>query len=165
MRLLDGFNTVLPGIASQILHLRDQRRQVALDFDRVLDAQPLSEVLTSMPGIGDRIAARFLAETDGDLGAFPAAAHLAPVTSRSGTSIRREHVNRGGNKRLKNDLFKAGFASLRADPEYRAYYDRKRAEGKKHNAALICLARRKTDVLYAMVRAHRHFTPAHPKAA
>ena len=59
----------------------------------------------------------------------------------------------------------AAFASLRADPESRAYYDRKRAEGKRHNAALICLARRKTDVLYAMVRDHRHFTPAYPKAA
>ena len=162
---------VLPGIASQILQLRDQRRQVAQDVERVLDAHPLSEVLTSMPGIGVRIAARFLAETGGDVAAFPTAAHLAayaglaPVTRRSGTSIRGEHVNRGGNKRLKNALFMAAFASLRADPESRAYDDRKRAEGKKHNAALICLARRKTDVLYAMVRDHRHFTPAHPKAA
>ena len=32
------------------------------------------------------------------------------------------------------------------------YYDRKRAEGKKHNAALICLARRRIDVLHAMLR-------------
>ena len=34
----------------------------------------------------------------------------------------------------------------------RAYCDRKRAQGKLHNAALICLARRRTDVLYAMLR-------------
>jgi hypothetical protein len=39
------------------------------------------------------------------------------------------------------------------DPDSRAYYDRKRAEGKKHNAALICLARRRVDVLHAMLRA------------
>ncbi len=39
-----------------------------------------------------------------------------------------------------------------ADPVSRAYYDRKRAEGKRHNAALICLARRRCDVLYAMLR-------------
>ena len=48
----------------------------------------------------------------------------------------------------------AAFTSLRADAASRAYYDRKRAEGKKHNAALICLARRKTDVLFAMMRDH-----------
>ena len=34
----------------------------------------------------------------------------------------------------------------------RAYYDRKRAEGKKHNAAVICLARRRCDVILAMLR-------------
>lgn len=34
----------------------------------------------------------------------------------------------------------------------RAYYDRKRTEGKKHNAALVCLARRRVDVLFAMLR-------------
>ena len=45
----------------------------------------------------------------------------------------------------------SAFASL-ADPTSRGYYDRKRAQGKRHNAALICLARRRIDVLYAMLR-------------
>lgn len=33
-------------------------------------------------------------------------------------------------------MFLSAFASL-SDPLSRVYYDRKRAEGKKHNAALI----------------------------
>jgi len=162
---------VLPGLATQILALRDQRKGVARDVEKVLDAHPLAGILTSMPGVGVKIAARLLAETGGDISAFPTAAHLAayaglaPVTKRSGTSIRGEHVNRGGNKRLKNALFMAAFTSLRADPASRAYYDRKRAQGKKHNAALICLARRKTDVLYAMIRDHQPYTPQVPAAA
>jgi hypothetical protein len=32
-----------------------------------------------------------------------------------------------------------------------------RAEGKKHNAALICLARRRVDVLHAMLRTNSHY--------
>ncbi len=162
---------VLPGLAAQILALRDQRALIARDVEKVLDAHPLAEVLTSMPGVGVKIAARLLAEIGGDVAAFPTAAHLAayaglaPVTKRSGTSIRGEHVNRGGNKRLKNALFMAAFTSLRADPASRTYYDRKRAQGKKHNAALICLARRKTDVLYAMIRDHQPYTPTKPAAA
>lgn len=48
-------------------------------------------------------------------------------------------------------MFLAAFASLR-DPASRAFYDRKRAEGKKHNAAVICLARRRCDVILAMLR-------------
>ena len=162
---------VLPGLAAQILQLRDQRKQIATDVQKVLDDHPLFTILTSMPGVGVKIAARLLAEIGGDVSAFPTAAHLAayaglaPVTKRSGTSIRGEHVNRGGNKRLKNALFMAAFTSLRPDPASRAYYDRKRAEGKKHNAALICLARRKTDVLYAMIRDHQPYTPVQPAAA
>lgn len=47
----------------------------------------------------------------------------------------------------------SAFASL-SDPTSRAYYDRKRAQGKRHNAAVVCLARRRTDVLFAMLRDH-----------
>ena len=53
--------------------------------------------------------------------------------------------------KLKRAFFLNAFASLH-DPNSRAYYDRKRAEGKKHDATLICLARRRCDVLYAMLK-------------
>ena len=56
---------------------------------------------------------------------------------------------RGGNKQLKSALFLSAFAAL-ADPTSRAYYAS--AAGKRHNAALICLARRRVDVLFAMLR-------------
>jgi transposase len=162
---------VVPGLAAQLLQLRDERERIARDVEEVLDAHPLAEVLTSMPGVGVKIAARLLAEIGGDVSAYPTAAHLAayaglaPIASRSGSSIRSERVNHGGNKRLKNAMFIAAFASLRADPASRAYYDRKRAEGKRHTAALICLARRKTDVLFAMIRDHKTYAPAMPSAA
>ena len=50
-----------------------------------------------------------------------------------------------------NAMFLAAFASLR-DPAPKAFYDRKRTEGKRHKAALICLARRRCDVILAMLR-------------
>ena len=158
--------TVLPRLADGLSDLLRQRDQVAEQVERMLDAHPLSSVLTSMPGIGVRTAARILLEV-GDGTSFPTAGHLAayaglaPVTRRSGTSIRGEHPPKSGNKQLKRAFFLSAFASL-ADPLSRAYYDRKRAEGKKHNAALICLARRRVDVLHAMLRAQ---TPYQPKTA
>lgn len=48
----------------------------------------------------------------------------------------------------KRALFLASFASL-SSPESRAYHDRKRAENKRHNATLICLTRRRVDVVHA----------------
>jgi transposase len=46
----------------------------------------------------------------------------------------------------------SAFASLRSAPESRAFYDRKRSEGKRHVQALIALARRRVNVLWAMLR-------------
>ncbi|MGK5682861.1 IS110 family transposase [Actinoplanes sp. URMC 104] len=148
--------TILPRLADSLRDVLQQRDQLAAEVDRMLDAHPLAQVLTSMPGIGVRTAARILLEV-GDGSAFATPGHLAayaglaPVTRRSGTSIRGEHPSRGGNKQLKRAFFLAAFAAL-ADPVSRAYYDRKRAQGKRHNAALICLARRRCDVLFAMLR-------------
>jgi transposase len=148
--------TILPRLADSLRDVLRHRDQVAGEVERMLDAHPLAKVLTSMPGIGVRTGARILLEV-GDATAFPTPGHLAayaglaPVTRRSGSSIRGEHPPKGGNKQLKRAFFLAAFAAL-ADPASRTYYDRKRAEGKKHNAALICLARRRVDVLHAMLR-------------
>ena len=59
---------------------------------------------------------------------------------------------RGGNKVLKRVFYQSAFASLRSSPHSRAFYDRKRREGKKHTQALIALARRRVNVLWAMLR-------------
>jgi transposase len=72
-----------------------------------------------------------------------------------------------GNRKLERAFFLSAFAALH-DPASRTYYDRKRAQGKKHNAALICLARRRCDVLFAMLHNktyHRHPEPTKTQAA
>jgi len=160
---------VIPKLAAQLAELLQQRATVAAQVEEILDAHPLAPVLTSMPGVGVRTAARILLEV-GDGTAFPTPGHLAayaglaPVTRRSGSSIRGEHPSRSGNKNLKRAFFLSAFASL-SDPTSRAYYDRKRAQGKKHNAALICLARRRCDVLYAMLRDGTLYQAPTPAAA
>ncbi|WP_275793017.1 IS110 family transposase [Prescottella equi] len=160
---------VLPKLADSLKEVLQQRKSVAEDVERMLDEHPLSRVLTSMPGIGVRTAARILIEV-GDGSGFASAGHLAayagiaPVTHRSGSSIRGEHPARSGNRKLKRALFLSSFAALH-DPTSRAYYDRKRAEGKKHNAALICLARSRCDVLYAMLKNKTLYQQPAPAAA
>ncbi len=146
---------VLPRLALQLITLRKQRDEVALAVEQRVLAHPLYPVLTSMPGVGVRTAARLLTEVA--CRAFASVAHLAayaglaPVTRRSGSSIRGEHPSRRGNKALKRALFLSAFAALR-DPLSRAYYTRKMSQGKRHNQALIALARRRCDVLFAMMR-------------
>ncbi|SEG94799.1 Transposase [Actinacidiphila yanglinensis] len=147
---------ILPSLAASLSSVLEQRKLLATRIEQLLEAHPLSQVLTSMPGIGVRTATRILIDV-GDGTAFPTAGHLAayaglaPVTRSSGSSIRGEHPSRRGNKQLKRAFYLAAFASL-SQPESRAYYDKKRREGKHHLAALVALARRRIDVLFAMLR-------------
>lgn len=150
------FGRVIAGTAAQLRDILLERAKLGADLEARLEAHPLTAILTTMPGVGSRTAVKILTIV-GDGSAFPTAGHLAayaglaPVTRRSGTSINGESRSHRGNHALKSALFLSAFASLK-DPASRAYYDRKRAEKKKHNAAIICLARRRVDVLFAMLR-------------
>lgn len=47
--------------------------------------------------------------------------------------------------------FLSAFAALR-DPDSCAYYDFKISQGIRHNQALLALTRRRSDILYTMLR-------------
>ena len=131
----DAAAVVLPHLARQLIALHAQRADVAAQVEALVEAHPPYQVLTTRArDHGSRPPPSLLAETLGktfDTGAQLASyAGLAPVTRRSGSSIRGEHVSHGGNKRLKRAMFPSAFASLRSDPVSRAYYQRKRDQGK-----------------------------------
>ncbi len=159
---------VLPKLGAQLAALRRQREELAHEVERRAQSHPLTPVLMSMPGVGIRTTARLLTEVT--TRPFASAAHLAayaglaPVTRRSGSAIRGEHPSRRGNKILKRTMFLSAFAALR-DPISRAYYDRKIRQGKRHNQALIALARRRSDVLYAMLRDGAFYHATSPASA
>ena len=118
----DAAAVVLPHLARQLIALHAQRADVAAQVETLVQAHPLYQVLTSMPGIGVRTAAVFLAETLGktfDTGAQLASyAGLAPVTRRSGSSIRGEHV-------FKRAMFLSTFGLMHLVPVSKTLYQRK----------------------------------------
>jgi transposase len=65
----------------------------------------------------------------------------------------RHRLNRGGNRQLNRALYTIAITEIRADTEGRAYYERKRAEGKTSRESLRCLKRRLSDVVYRTLRA------------
>ncbi|GAB2470476.1 IS110 family transposase [Streptomyces incanus] len=160
----DAAALIVPSLATSLTAVLDQRKLLATRIEELLANHPLSKVLTSMPGIGVRTGARILIDV-GDGSSFPSAAYagLAPATRSSGSSIRGEQPSRRGNKQLKRAFFLSAFAAL-ADPASRAYYDKKISQGKHHTQALLCLARRRADVLFAMLRDGTFYEPR-PTAA
>jgi transposase len=159
---------IVPSLAASLTAVLDQRRLLTGRIEEMLEAHPLSKVLTSMPGIGVRTGARILIDI-GDGSTFPTASHLAAyaglalATRSSGSSVRGEQPSRRGNKQLKRAFFLSAFAAL-GDPASRAHYDKKISQGKHHTQALLCLARRRADVLFAMLRYGTFYEPR-PAAA
>lgn len=161
----EQYGRAIRGLAGQLLAVLEQRDILHGELEELLATHPLAEVITSMPGVGSRTAIELL-RTVGDGSTFPSAAHiaayagLAPTTRQSGRTIKGEHQARRGNRALRSALYISAFASLKHPPS-RSYYDRKRAEGKSHTAALTCLARRRVDVMHAMIRDRQTYRPDH----
>ena len=107
--------------------------------------------------MGPILGAEFLVCV-GDISAFESADRLAayaglvPAARDSGKQVGNHRRMRGANKTLKRVFYQSAFASLRGSPESSTFYDRKRTEGKRHTQALIALARRRVNVVWAMLR-------------
>ena len=170
----------LPGqdIAAAIIG-ETARNVLALDL-RVteLDTQiaatfaehPQAEVIQSMPGFGPILGATLLV-TAGDLAAFPSAGHLAaaaglvPVPSDSGRRTGNLHKPRRYSRPLRRVLYLSAQTSMMRDGPSREYYLKKRQHARTHNQAVIALARRRVDVLWALLRDNRTYATSPPAPA
>lgn len=155
---------IVADLALELLRMKERLAATDIELENRFFSHPQAEILMSLPGIGTLLGAEFVVEV-GDLSAFDgpdalaAYAGLVPVPRDSGKRVGNLHRMRGGNKVLKRLMYQAAFASLRAAPESRSFYDRKRREGKKHHQALLALARRRVNVLWAMLRDETTFKP------
>jgi transposase len=147
-------------LATEALACRQRIGQLDADLERLLDRHPDAALIRSLPGMGAVLCGEFIAQV-GDLSRFgsadqlAAAAGLAPVLHQSG-KVRFQRRPAGGNKDLKRVFYQSAFCSLRS-PDSRAFYARKRSQGKRHHQALIALARRRIDVLWAILHTRRPF--------
>ena len=164
----DTWGQIIAELADDLERIALKRKELAGQVEEAFLAHPLGQVLVTLCGFGPRTGSRTLAEI-GDPhrfangGRLAAYAGLAPVDRRSGTSLNTAGRSRAGNHRLKNALFLAAFVAAQHDPAARAYYQRKRAEGKKHNAAVTCLARRRCDLILAMLKTATPYRKPEPE--
>ena len=94
-----------------------------------------------------------------------AAAGLVPVPNHSGRRTGNLHRPLRYSRPLRHVLYLSAQTSMmRAGPN-RDYYLKKRERGATHSQAVIALARRRIDVLWALLRANRTWTMAPPATA
>lgn len=141
-------------LATEALRTRDRLKALDRELEALLARHPDAALIRSLPGMGAVLTAELIAEA-GDLKRFrsadalAASAGLAPVLRQSG-KMRYLKRPTGGNKALKRVFYQSAFCSLKTH-DSRAFYDRKRKEGKSRPQAIIALARRRINVLWAML--------------
>jgi transposase len=152
---------LIRGLAEEMLAARDRLGSIDAQIAEVLERHPDAALIRSLPGMGATLTAEFLAVTGG-IGRFPtgdqlaAAAGLAPVLKQSG-KVRYLQRATAGDKALKRVFYQSAFVAIACDPASKVYYARKRSEGKTHHQAVLCLARRRVNVLHAILRHRRPF--------
>jgi transposase len=173
---------MLPGEATTAVLIKRLARQL-LDLDRSIRdtskliterfrTHPQAEIIQSLPGMGPILGAELVAITGGDPralfanpGRLAAQAGLVPVPKDSGRINGNLHRPRRYHRGLRRVFFMAALSSVKSGGASGAYYHRKRSESRIHTQAILALARRLVDVLWALLRDNRAFTPAPPKLA
>lgn len=169
--------TVLPGqdlaasivteLATGILALDERLKALDAQLEETFAQHPQAEIIQSMPGFGPFLGASLLVGA-GDVRAFPTAGHLAaaaglvPVPNDSGRRTGNLHRPVRYSRSLRHVFYLSAQTSMmRAGPN-RDYYLKKRAHGASHSQAVIALARRRVDVLCALLRDNRTWTATPP---
>ncbi|MFI7059340.1 IS110 family transposase, partial [Streptosporangium canum] len=130
-------------LATEVISLNTRITDIETMIEERFSRHESAAFIDSMPGIGPLLGAEFLAATGGDMTAFASADHLAgyaglaPVPRDSGRISGNLHRPRRYNRGLNRVFYTSALISIQHNPESRAFYDRKRAEGKLHTQAVL----------------------------
>ena len=141
-------------IASDLQHYDKQLAEV----DKMLGC-----TLTTIPGVNVITAVKILSEI-GDIERFANAnklaqfAGIAPLhLSSSGKG--KDFATKQGNRRLQATIYFLAVQMIQVSskgtprhPAFRAYYEKRKAEGKTSQQALICISRRLISIIYGMLK-------------
>lgn len=161
---------IISELATSIVALDERVKTLDAQIDELFAQHPQAASIQSMPGFGPFLGACLLVSA-GDLRAFPSAGHLAaaaglvPIPNDSGRRTGNLHRPLRYSRPLRHMFYLSAQTSMmRAGPN-RDYYLKKRAHGATHSQAVIALARRRIDVLWALLRENRSWTPTPPQSA
>ncbi len=143
-------------LISQLKVLQKQLTKYRKAIDGLFDSHPSRAIFDSLPGAGEKLAPRLLGECAEATERYDSAKGLeccsgaAPIRFQSGqVSVTR--MRRACIKPLRHAVHLWAGASLKSSVWARAYYDKKRSEGKTHACALRCLARRWLRILWKLL--------------
>ncbi len=159
--------SIVADLATQLLAIGARIGELDTRITTTFRAHPQAEIIESLPGMGPILGAELIAVA-GDLngyanaGRLASAAGLVPVPRDSGRRTGNLHRPTRYSRKLRRVFYLSASAAMMREGPNRDYYLKKRGQGQKHVQALIALARRRVDVLWALLRDNRPFELAPP---
>lgn len=159
--LTDIYKTIILSYAKRISELQKEIEDIDKKLDETGEKSKEVKHLKTIPGVATKLASRFIGEIE-DINRFPSEKQLAIycgvacVDNNSGKVTKARAVYKA-NKICKQTLINMAGCSIRFSPQCKAYYLKKRTEGKAHNHALRCLARQLIKVIYRMLTEDREY--------
>ena len=131
----------------------------------------LDSTITSIPGVCPVLGATIISEI-GDVARFRSADKLAayigvdPSINQSGEfTAQHVHMSKRGSPYLRRAVWMASLIAVQHDPMFRAYYDKKAAEGLKYMNIIGHVTKKMTAVIFAIMRDNKIYEPVLPSAA
>ncbi len=149
-------------LAGQLGVLQSHLDKFRDQIEKLFAQHPDHDLFGSLPGAGEKLAPRLLAELGDDRDRFDSPQALqcyagtAPVSYESG-QIKRVRFRRACQKALRHSVHLWANLSRATCPWAEAYYRKKRDEGQTHACALRCLGQRWLKILWKMWQTHRPY--------
>ncbi len=149
-------------LAGQLRVLQNHLDKFREQIEKLFVQHPDHDLFGSLPGAGEKLAPRLLAELGDDRDRFDSPQALqcyagtAPVSYESG-QIKRVRFRRACQKALRHSVHLWANLSRATCPWAEAYYRKKRDEGQTHACALRCLGQRWLKILWKMWQTHRPY--------
>lgn len=163
----DSTSFMLKQFVEQIKFLENQ-----LDELNEMISERLAEFnspITSITGIGDVLGASILSEI-GDISRFESADKLAafagidPTVSQSGNFLgTKNKMSKRGSPYLRRAIWLAATAAILHDPAIKAFYDRKKAQGKHHYVCVGYICRKLINIIFSVLKSGQPYQPVFPK--
>ena len=152
MRVLQGVTGKLDGSIKSLEDMSLNKEEIT----------PTEKLIRSIPGFAERLSA-VVAEEIKDFSRFPSATQLKayvgidPKVTQSGNSLKTGRITKRGNPHLRSAFYLAAQVSRQHDPELKDFYQKKIQEGKPVRVAIVAVARKLVERVYAVVKNNRPY--------
>ena len=158
-----SFSFQIKQIISQISFLEEQLKEIEIEISCLLE--DICPVITTITGIGSVLGASIVSEI-GNITRFERANQLVAYAGldtrikQSGDfSATNTKLSKRGSPYLRRSIWLAATVAAFKDPALSIYYQGLRARGKAHGTAIGAVARKLTNIIFAVLRDQKPYTP------